>query len=172
MMIENDKAIAKKYAVAYFQLFKVFLKKNRQFAIYLSIPSVSIELRKKTIATATRILQFDASIIHLIETLLLHKRIYLLETVCDTLAGLYRTQHNIIKFKITSSHLLTTQDIALITDFIHDNIDQKNSIETEFVTNKSLIAGVKIQSETLMWECSVVQQLKSIKQSILQQVGL
>ena len=186
-MQEQHEKIAKKYVSAFYNLYPdclneqtvdkltvlaCFLKRNQRFLISLSIPSVSLEQKKNYIATIVEILKLEKPLLKLFKVLLLHKRTYLLEYICHQFIILFNQKNHIQYFTIATSHAVTDQEKEVIINFLTDSLDQQITIKADFIINKNLISGIKITSETLVWENSIAHQLKNINQSVLQQVGL
>lgn len=184
-MLMEESLISKRYASAFLNVFsndisqenlekwvhlENFLKRNKQFYIYLRIPSISYFTKQKAILKITKKLRLKKPIIKMIFLLLDHGRIEILDTVLNKIILLYRQKINIQLFKITSSHDLTEKEKNKIIKFTK-NISGKE-ILADFQKDKKLIIGLRIQSLTFLWERSISKQLRNIKRSIFKQVGL
>lgn len=186
-MLEQHEKIAKKYVAAFYACYPEslnkqtinklvalasFLKKNKRFLLSFDIPSVSLNDKKNTIHTMLELLDLNEYFFDLLTTLLINKRMNLLEYICHQFIVLYHEKNHIMHFKIATSHPVTDEEKKTLISFISHFLDHDSTIEADFVIDKNLISGIRITSETLMWENSIAQQLSNIKQSMLQQVGL
>ena len=71
------------------------------------------------------------------------------------------SRNKIARVKISSSHDITQQDLDAIERFL---VNQTGlSIIYTYAIDKKLIAGIRLQSNTLLWECSINKQLTQIK---------
>jgi len=186
-MQEHHEKIAKKYVSAFYNLYPdclneqtigkltalgSFLKQNQRFLVSLSIPSLALEQKQRYVSQIIDILKLDQIFLKLFYILLRDKRTYLLEYICHQFFVLFNKQHHIQYFKIATSHTITDQEQAIITNFLKNSLEHHITIKADFIIDKNLISGIKITSETLMWENSIAHQLKNINQAVLQQVGL
>ena len=177
--------IAKKYAVAFLNVFyseisnnnlekwiklKKFLYKNKLFYVYLRIPSISYFTKQKVLVRVAQALELGKPITKMMLLLLDHGRIELLDLVLDKIIALYRKKINVREFKVSSSHDITDDEKKAIIEFIKSI--SNSGVLAEFVTDESLIAGLRIKSLTFLWERSIAKQLRSVKRSIFKQVGL
>ncbi|MDR3646276.1 MAG: ATP synthase F1 subunit delta [Candidatus Babeliales bacterium] len=172
----KDSIIAKRYAVAYLNLslekldnedlLKIrgaydFLLNNRQAFFLLTLPNIS--LSDKTYLIDVFLKKFNLSI-YLKDLFLLlveQNRIYLVKDVLKAIITIYQVRRNIMIFDISSSDSLDKNDIDVISKFLYKNT--KNEILPLYKIDKSLIAGIKLQSGSFLWEYSIKKQLASTK---------
>ncbi|MBD3231849.1 hypothetical protein GF322_04270 [Candidatus Dependentiae bacterium] len=177
--------IAKKYAVAFLNLFfdqitevyinrlfrlKDFLKKNKLFYIYLRIPTISYLVKQKALNRLAQYFEFNKPLKRLMFLLLDQGRIDILDKVIEKIIIVYRQKKNIEMFKIFSSHEIAELEKKHVIKFIKHIA--KGDIITKFMIDKKLIAGLRIQSNTFLWERSIAKQLRDVKRSIFKQVGI
>ncbi len=177
--------LAKKYAVAFLNIFsneisdknlekwielKKFFKKNRMIYIYLRIPSIPYLTKQKALVRISQALDLNRPITKMMLLLLDHNRIELFDFVLDKIILLYRKKVNSKLFKVSSSHDLTEREKEAVTEFIKSI--WHGGVWTEFVKDEKLIAGLRIQSLTFLWERSIAKQLRNVKRSIFKQVGI
>ena len=177
--------IANKYAISFLNLFffqisdeliekliklEKFLKKNRLFYIYLRIPSLSYLIKQKALNRLCHAFELDKPIARLIFLLLDQGRIEILDKVLGKIVVFYRRRKNIELFNVISSHPLSDDEKMKVTKFIKHV--SSGEILANFIEDKNLIAGLRIQSSSFLWERSIAKQLRDVKRFIFKQVGL
>lgn len=96
----------------------------------------------------------------LISLLLAQKRIMLLASIMHSMVMLYKERNNISSFIFTSSSPLTKDQEENIIHFLQRLTD--TTVTHISVTDQSLIAGIRLQSSTLLWEDSLRNRLRSL----------
>lgn len=178
-MIIAHAIIAKKYAQAFLNVFdkKITYEDFKQFSVIvdffshnkrllslLSWPLIDTQLKIKALQEVLKAFKLNKSCYHeLIELLVSHKRAFLILKVFEQLCLQYKIRHNIMEFSIKSSHSLEKEDLDVLAQFLV-NLTTKDIIYN-YVIEKKLIAGIRLQSDVLLWECSVNKQLNHIKLS-------
>jgi len=64
-------------------------------------------------------------------------------------------------FNITSSHHLDISDLEIIEKFLAFKTGKK--IISHHNLNKKLIAGIRLESNTLLWEYSIYKQCETLR---------
>lgn len=184
-MYAQTDSIAKKYAVAYLNLYfyeltdemidnllklKSFLYKNKRFYAILSIPKLSIEEKLKFVDHICKIFNLSKNKILLIQTLIKQKRVSLLDTILKKIAEEYYIRKGIVSLKIYTSHEIDNNQKNIITNFVK-NLIKKNT-QLSFYVNENLINGIRIKSSNLLWEHSVKKHLNFLKNNLYQQAIL
>ena len=177
--------IAQKYAKAFFNVygsafdnasieqvnaFSYYLLKNNEIFVYFNLLSISQKVKMEMIGTLCDRFNLNPSIKNLIEVLLRRRRIDLFCKVLCLFVMLFRKHHNIVACTITSSDDLDKKDKIFIKDAISNILG--TTIIAEFVVDNKLISGIKVQSETNIWECSIAKRLKMLENDVLQRVQL
>jgi len=172
--------LAKKYAHAYLNVFSdqhtyqdycsmwrasQFLSEHHSLLSYLSLSVVDEEDKKRFIDLFFLKFNLLDSLKNLFYLLLKNKHIYLAADVLRDTYGLYKIKHNIADLQVKSSSELTEGDMQDIKKFFVDISGQKVMIHHQ--VNPLLIAGIRLQTETLLWEYSIAQQLRKIKQELI-----
>jgi|ERR1700722_8009193 len=178
-MIVPQSVVAKKYALAFLNVFDDqvsyedfeqfciaadFFDRNKQLLFFLSWPMIDTELKVKALKDALKIFKLNKPYYHkLLDLLAAQKRTFLIMEVLKQLCAQYKIRHNIMKFSIQSSHELEKEDLHILSQFLV-NLTAKDIIY-DYAIEKNLIAGIRLQSNTLLWECSINKQLAHIKLS-------
>jgi F-type H+-transporting ATPase subunit delta len=184
MLIGTSK-LSKKYAQAFLNVFfdqitsdcivklervEDFLKKNRFFFIYLKVPSISIDKKREVLNKFINFFALCAPVKKLTFLLLEQGRIDFLDDIIEKIIKLYRVRKDIQFFRIYVSHSLSEQEKERIIRFVK-SLASKDVI-SKFIIDPKLITGIRIQSDSFLWERSVSKQLREVKRSIFKQVGL
>jgi ATP synthase F1 delta subunit len=176
-MIVAQAVVAKKYAQAFLNVFDKqityedfthfclaadFFTQNKQLLFFLSWPIINTQLKVKALKEALKVFRLNKQCFGtLIDLLATHKRTFLIMEVLKQLCVQYKVRHNIMKFSIRSSHELEKEDLDILSQFLV-NLTAKDIIY-DYAIEKKLIAGIRLQSSTYLWECSINKQLMQIK---------
>lgn len=177
--------IAKKYAEAFVTLYlkdisadylnKIsalgsFFKRNRYAYVYLRIPTIPRKVKNKALERIAAFFDLQVKMKRLMYVLLDDDRISILDRVIKFIEIVYRKKKGIEVFKAISSHPLSKEERDNVCLFIKNNT--KNKILAKFLVDPKLIIGLRIQSNSFLWERSVEKQLNDIKKFMLSQAGL
>lgn len=88
------------------------------------------------------------------------KRLTLLPNVIQKIADLYRERAGIMVWSIKSSHELTQKMRTALQEFLARATGCV--IMGEYALDADLIAGIRMRSDTLLWEYSIDKQLRTI----------
>ena len=172
--------LSKKYAQAYVHLFGAdisledvqriekavdFLNTNRHILFFLTVPTIDASIKTKSLYEFADRLGLPASINKLIDLILKHKRGELLAQVLKQIVQVYHALRSIHTFRITSSQPLSVPNRNVIEKFLAKRVE--GTILYTYSVDRDLIAGIRAQSDTLLWECSVAQQLRHIQHTVL-----
>jgi ATP synthase F1 delta subunit len=184
MLTQVDKN-AKKYALAYTSLYfselndnsiqnflnlANFLKNNSSFYAYLSIPHLAFGEKQNFVTKLSEAFKLTQNQYHLASLLLKNKKIEMLGPVLQKIVTEYNNRKGIIKLKVYTSHDVNDIQKRIISEFIKSKL--KINAIIDFLINKNLVCGIKIKSENLLWEKSVVKYLRDIKKNGILQVEL
>lgn len=179
-MIVLESKIAKKYARAFLNVYKDectseyidtlvtfsdFISRNRLLEATLTLPSLSMEKKVSIVDSIAQKLYLSDGMKNLIFLLLKSKRIDLLVEIVKQILFLYMEKEKKYYFKVTTSHEISEKERDKVLEFINKNV--KNHITASFFVDKSLISGIKIEGNTLLWERSIARQLRKIEQRLL-----
>lgn len=89
------------------------------------------------------------------------QRLVLLPEIVQQILSLYQEKNNILECTIESSESLESASQKVIHDFLKASTGKH--IIPHFIVEPKLIAGIRITSKTLLWEYSLAQQLRQIK---------
>ncbi|KKP35340.1 MAG: ATP synthase subunit delta [candidate division TM6 bacterium GW2011_GWF2_32_72] len=172
-------ALSKKYAAAFLNLFmnqlndedikkfetaETFLKKNRRNIFFLRFPSIDASLKQKVLNLIFEKFQINPILFKLTDLLKSKKRLFLLRETIKQICIIYKRRKNIIDFNISSSHQLNEHQKKVIQEFLEHNT--KKNITSSYKINPNLIAGIRLQSNELLWEYSIQKKLRLLNKEL------
>jgi len=162
--------VAKKYAQAFINVFLDTLSLqdydniqqaskniNKQILFFLRLPALDYTVRKDALIMLSKRFNLPPPVQKLLLLLLKDNRAFLVCEVLHYVCLLYRQYKHITEFAIMSSHPLTVDDRGIIKHFLAQMTGQ--DIMYTYKIDKKLIAGIRLQSDTLLWEYSIRQRL-------------
>ena len=183
-MLITTEIIARKYATAYFkqyhhefsdasimQLRTIFNFCHTQKTLfsYLTIPTLALDIKSRIIEIIAHKLAIDVSFKKLLFILIKERRLELTCPIIKHIIRLYQTKFGILEVHINSSHPLDNEEEKNIIAFIRKKTGAQQ-ILPNFTINPILISGLRIYTDTWLWESSVHQLLKTATFSVLRQV--
>ncbi|OQA36313.1 MAG: ATP synthase subunit delta [Candidatus Dependentiae bacterium ADurb.Bin331] len=135
-----------------------FFKTHPQTIFFLKLPVQFNAIKEAMIKKIVDQLNISVSVQSLISLLLKQQRLFLLPHICARIEREFEQQQGIMRFIITSSHVLSEKQQQSITHFLAKKTGKK--IERIQKIDPKLIAGVRLQSDTLLWEYSIAKQLR------------
>ncbi len=171
--------LAKKYARAYLYTCKnqhslqdflsmwrasQFLSEHHSLLFYLSLSIVHESDKKRFIDMFFDKFHLFDSLKHLFYLVLKNKHIFLAADILRDIYGLYKKEHNIAELHVSSSHDITDEQLRDIEQFFVKLSGQ--DVVLRHTVDPLLIAGIRMQTENFLWESSIAQQLRNIKQEL------
>lgn len=141
-----------------------FIKKHPHFLFLLQLPVLPKNIQQKNLDEFFAKTSLNVELKQLCNLLIDHKRLALLPELLSALKRLYLERNNIMEFTISSSHALTAQQLEDIITYLHAQTGKK-IIYNNYV-DKNLIAGIRLQNNTYLWEFSIERQLREINQPL------
>ncbi|MBP6870060.1 ATP synthase F1 subunit delta [Candidatus Babeliales bacterium] len=172
--------VAKKYAHAYLNVFAdqhsfeefcsmwraaQFLSEHHSLLFYLSLPMIQEVDKKRFIDLFFEKFHLFDSLKQLFYLLLKNKHIFLAGDTLRDIYSLYKIKHNISDLHVTASSDLSEEKIEEIKNFFTKLSGQQ--VVVRYSVNQALIAGIRLQTESFLWEYSIAQQLRKIKQELI-----
>lgn len=174
--MNGQRGVAKKYATAFLNvfgdqillqdyhalLFTVdFLKKHYTALTLLSVPTISRAQKIYCIEKLFAHTQAPSLLLRVAKLLVEHQRIELLPLVCECIVQLYEKRNHIMPVTLTSFPALEAEQVKKIVNFLAEKTGQYITYTAH--VDKKLIAGVRMQSGSFLWEYSIAQQLRVLK---------
>ena len=170
---------SRKYAQAFLNLFidsitpevyakiialQAYLRNHRNALIFFSLPHIPMESKLQLLDELGTQFKPSEPVKKLFETLIRHDRAQIAPEVLNKICEYYRARKNIILFDIQSSHELDKQSVALIEKFLAASTGK--TITSVQHVNGNLIAGLRLQSDTFLWEYSIRKQMNELTQTV------
>lgn len=170
--------IADKYAIAFINVYgtkltfddilkieqaSLFLQHHNRALFLLRVPMIKRHVKEARLQDFCDRLGLVAPIGHIIRVLLEHQRIQLLEHVFTALVYHYKKRYTIKDITVKSSIELPNEYRQQITRCIDQKIPGTKIYH--YTVDPTLIAGIRIQSDTFVWEFSIDKRLREISYS-------
>lgn len=140
--------------------FAKVLHKERRLFFILSLPHLGRDIKAEQVKQFCERLGLPWQFERLVNLLLADQRIFLLPEIVTYICQLYARQHNIVRVKIKSSVPLKKEECEILTQFLGRCTG--SAVQYQAYVDSSLIAGIRIESDRVLWEHSAQQQLRSV----------
>lgn len=170
-----QEVLSRKYAQAFLNCFiddisleglsalhalELFLRTHQKVLFFLSLSHINVQIKKQFLKELFEKFKVTDSLNKLAHVLVDSKRGQLLYTVLQQIITMYKQRRQIASFAIEASHPLTESQIEIIQQFLARMLGC--DIIYEYTIKKALIAGIRLQSDTQLWEYSIDKQLDSM----------
>ena len=178
MIVKSE--LSKKYAQAYYNAYSHsvepssiqallqasnFLSHSKEILFLLGYGVLDSQEVKRCMQLFIQRFSLPQTIEKICMLLLAHNRIFLLESVLHDICCIYKKEHNEIDVTVSTAHQLLPEQIVELTEFFASY--SKGKVFMNVVHDPSLIAGIRMQSETWLWEDSVAKKIRALKQNVL-----
>ncbi len=171
----QQRALARKYAQAYMKLFGAQLTpqtvaqlsaliteyaadKSRFF--YLDLSSFPAQFKTDLFLKVCDQFALRDTLSRLAVVLAQQGRLGLVMQVIQAIIALYQEEQNLVQVVMTSAHPLSADERAVVQKFLQQTTGKKIQIQDKIDPN--LIAGIRLQSDTFLFEHSVAKQLRAL----------
>ena len=127
----------------------------------LDVPYIKKEKKHQTLVKILSEYKLPDCTHFLTDLLISHQRVHLLPSVFEHVYRMITKQKNILPVIIKSSLPLEDKIISRIENFLRAKTG--SSIVSKNVVDRNLIAGIRIESSEYVWEHSIAQQLRKIR---------
>lgn len=141
------------------------LAECRSQLLLFKLPTLTLEKKKTIMREIAQRYDFPDVLYPLIDLLLVDKRLTLLAGVLDALIDEYKKREQRMDFVVTSWPALSDQQQQDVHAFLTRATHKK--IMCSYYEDPTLIAGMRMQSATLLWECSIQKKLDAVRLSLL-----
>jgi len=174
--MDNKKIVAQKYAKAFVNIYldqisidnftnikklEAFFNTHKKFTYFLSIPNIKIVQKEKLLQELFEKFNLETLLSPLVHILAAQKRLFLIDIILKNIRLLYKKRNNIMMFNITSSHQLDKESLEIVKQFLAYKTGKK--IMYQYAIDKELVAGIRLQSGTLLWEYSIDKQCEALR---------
>ena len=170
-----DRNLSQKYAKAFMAIFpkaitlsdmgkiktaQQFLQAHKQALLFLQLPQFSQERKKSMVADVISHFSLPEQLSALILLLIKHNRSFYIPDVLACINNLYKKQTQSMSFSFKSAQPMTEKQITTIKQFLSTLLNK--NIIAEPSLDRSLIAGLRLQSDEYLWEYSVRKQVQTL----------
>lgn len=174
----HEELIAKKYAKAFLNLFideiplkmyqrivelEQFFRVRREVLAFLALPHIEPYYKCKALDSIIEKFSLTPSFKRLITILVESNRAFLFPLVLRTITMMYRQRKGMLAFKVKSSSSLNKAALRTIEKFLAKKTNKH--ILSEYTLDKSLIAGIRLESDQYLWEYSIAKKLRMLMMS-------
>jgi F-type H+-transporting ATPase subunit delta len=167
--------IAKRYAQAFLNLYVKkmdresmentliladFLDKHRSVFYYLYVASKDADITNELLRLFEDA-QLPKEFTALIDLLIEDKRVFLFSRVLRQIHDLYLRRMNVVQFTIESAVTLTEDERGQVKVFLEHQT--RKEIRATYKVDPSLIAGLRVYSDTLGFEYSIRKELAKLR---------
>jgi ATP synthase F1 delta subunit len=172
-----DKNIAKKYAQAFISVFpkafgfndvkkieaaQFFLQTHKRTLFFLQLPQFDQERKKSMVADLIDYFSLPHDFATIMLLLIEHNRSFYIPETLSWITQLYKEQINCMEFSIKTAHETDGNQIETMKQFLSSLTNNKKIIGTPSL-DKSLIAGIRLQSNEYLWEYSIRKQIRALQ---------
>jgi ATP synthase F1 delta subunit len=173
--MEYHLRISKKYAQAVFNVFGAsmvrddieriekivsFLGQHKKALFFLQLAHIDLDVKMRSLDELFVDFSDKKPFMRLIRFLLDENRGHLIDGVLREIVSLYYDAHKIMPCAITSSHELSSDELHKVEQFLARQTG--DDIIYTYKRDPSLIAGLRVQSKTILWEHSIRKQLREL----------
>lgn len=173
--MEQQVRLSKKYAQAVFNLFGSsfsrddiarihtivsFLEQHKKALFFLRLSHIDIEIKVRALDELMADISDKKPFMALIRLLLHENRGHLIYQTLREIVVLYYAAQNIMPCAISSSHPLSQEELHKVEQFLARQTG--SDIIYTYSRDTSLIAGLRVQSKTVLWEHSIRKQLREL----------
>ena len=141
-----------------------FLTKHSHACFLMELSLLPEQTKIKAVTDLCKQFKLPAFCQKLWMLLIKHQRTSLLPEILYLIVDLHQHDAHIMTFTVSSSVDLSDQQKQKIEKFLHTHV--KGSVSCSYVLDKKLIAGIRLQSDSLLWENSVQGSLRMLHESL------
>jgi F0F1-type ATP synthase delta subunit len=174
MLSATQKASSRKYAAAFLNVHEgtltpsdidailqaaQFLADHRRAVFLLKVPIIPEQVKREGLQDFCDRFGVPRIVMDLLTLLMDHKRAHLLGAVLKDIVKEYNRRHDKVTIMVTSANPLDSVQKKQLEDFAERIFPGIKTYEYEL--DNTLIAGVRLQSDTLLWEYSIDNYLRN-----------
>lgn len=180
--MKRSVSVARNYALAFLNSFEDemvpedflkikqvhdFWQEQEKVFRFLNIPGFDQQKKMEALDEVLSRLGAPDFLKELIFLLVRHGRASYIAVVLEQVCSLYKERKKILFFSITSAHKLSQDELKIIMKFLERKTGK--TVLYDWSIDTSLIAGIRCQSDTLVWEHSISKQLDDLRKQFFLQ---
>jgi len=167
--------LAYKYAIAFLNVYNdrltfndieriekaaCFLQEHPRALFLLQVQLIKRSIKEQGLRQMARRYGLTQAIDHLFSLLLEHNRAYMVADVLKAIVYQYQKRNTIMRFMVSSSLPLTEAERHQVEQFIDRQLPGTHYYA--YKVDQTLIAGIRIASDTIIWEFSIDKSLREL----------
>ncbi len=141
-------------------------EKNSNFIYFIKNPTNQLETHVQVFTKISDLLGLEKTLSNFLFFLIKKRRIYFLDRILKKFIKLSSVKKGKMDAILVSSKDLTQEEKKKISEEISQSV--KTKLDFNYMTDKNLISGIKVQVGSLLIDTSVSNKLKKIKQSMME----
>lgn len=137
-----------------------FLGEHKKALFFLRLSRIDVAVKERALDKLFENLSNKKPFFALVHLLVKENRGHLIYSALSELVSLYYQAHKIMVCDITASHDLSYESLEKVQQFLARQTG--NDIIYTYARDASLIAGIRAQSKTILWEHSIRKQLREL----------
>lgn len=138
-----------------------FLTTNHKIIFLLQLPMIEASVKKENVSALCQKLKLPSCIERLCHILIGENRLFLLVDILPKIYNYYFVRAQTLEFTFSSYPAIDNTACNKLKEFLADKTGC--DIIYEYKLDKTLIAGIRLQSDTFLWEHSLAQQIKRLQ---------
>ena len=147
-----------------------FFSSKRSRFFLLGMTYVDTSVAREVMAAACEKFKLGNAFKKLIDLLIKHRRLALLPGVMFRICTLYRKRNGIVFFRFTLSHAICEKSVETLRSHLEKLTGYQVWCSPCCCVDRSLIAGMRAQSDNLLWEYSLRDKIKKVERLAREQV--
>jgi len=128
---------------------------------YLKLDNISAEVKERIVLDSAAAFESAQVLQPLVHLLVQHGRLWLIGLIIKEYVAWYRLQQGIAFVRMYTVVAPTEQELADVRRWVM-NKSGFRQVEIEVILDSTLLAGIRLESSSFVWEHSVRQQLRSL----------
>ena len=181
-MNNQERIVSRKYACAFLNIFHQSLSRQdvpkikklldslsekKGINLFFKLGLISSQVKIDAIKQELKKYKLGYPWGNLVTALVKHKRVFLFPMVLFYIERFYLDFVGLVEWRVSSSYLLDSEQKKTLEKFLAEKT--KKEVECEYIVDSDLVAGIRMQSNNLLWEHSVRKKLRNLKTIIFNQ---
>jgi len=149
-----------------FKDFQFLLNNSLEIQNFIKDPTLNINFQKNVINLITDKLNFSKNLKNFLFLLIEKRRIFFVNKISETFLKICSQERGEVKASLISSKELSTSELEKISNDLSNSMGAE--IKFDYIIDKELIGGLKLQLGSFMIDTSIKSKLKKYEQAMLE----
>lgn len=141
-----------------------FLREHAHICFLLDLSLLPAQHKKEGLIKIFNRFDLSHNFLKLADMLIMHQRTFLLPRVLSSIVAMYKKKEHISFFVISSTQEVSLEQREIVEKFLTKKT--ANKLLCSYMIDKRLIAGIRMQSNTHLWEKSLQLRLRLLTNSL------